>query len=279
MKTYSLILLLVLPFAARAQYYFNELLAAHTIEQRMKTLVEQKVATVTATGYDERGARSRDFNEWQQVQPSTRTWLTQTRNGLNITRMAYRFNEAGRLVSISDSSAGVTSQSEYSYDAQQRIKEVVITVKDSAQEFSNTESHQWTYDAAGKPAKFLRIVDKKDTTEFRFTIDEKGRVADEQLFRRNTGLDQLYYYYNSQDNITDIVRYNKRIKKLLPDFMFEYDEQGRVAQKIATLSTRTSDYIIWRYAYNEQGLKSREALFNKQKEMTGRIDYTYTFFP
>ncbi|MCR6720382.1 MAG: hypothetical protein NVV59_08810 [Chitinophagaceae bacterium] len=279
MKTYSLILLLVIPFVAPAQHYFNELLEAKSIEQRMKVLLDQKVETVTATGFDERGARSRDFNEWQQVHPSTRTWLVQTRNGLSISRTAYRFNTAGRLLSITDSANGVTSLTEYKYDPQNRISEVLINVKDSAQEFSQTESHQWSYDASGSPTRFLRIVDKKDTTEFRLTKDEKGRVADEQLFRRNTGLDQLYYYYNSQDQITDIVRYNKRLKKLLPDFMFEYDEQGRVIQKIATVSTRSSDYIIWRYAYNEHGLKTREALFNKQKEMTGRIEYAYTFLP
>ena len=278
MKAYSLLLALFLPFLAPAQYYFNEWLGASALEQQMKEMLDQKVATVTATGFDERGARSRDFNEWQQVQPASRTWLIQTRNGLAITRMAYRFNEAGKLVSISDTSAGITSQTQYHYDAQQRLSEVQITVTDSAREFNNTELHQWKYDAAGKPVIFLRIVNQQDSTEYRFTTDEKGRVSDEQLFRRNTGLDMLYYYYNSQNLVTDIVRYNKRLKKLLPDFMFEYDEQGRVIQKIATVSTRTSDYITWRYAYNAQGLKSREALFNKQKEMTGRIDYAYTYF-
>lgn len=278
MKAKSLILFLAIPFLAPAQHYYNELVNAKTLEQTMKNLLDAKVATITAAGYDERGARSRDFTELQQVNPQTRTWNIQTRNGLDIVRLAYRFDEAGYLSSITDTSAGIVSVTEYQRDEQKRIKEVAINVKDSAREFDKSERHYWYYDASGRPNRFVRIVNTNDTSEYRFTVDDKGRVADEQLYRRNTGIDPVYYYYNDDNHITDIVRYNKRLKKLLPDFMFEYDEDGRVIQKIATLSTRTSDYIIWRFAFNEQGLKTREALFNKQKELTGRIDYTYTFF-
>lgn len=124
-----------------------------------------------------------------------------------------------------------------------------------------------------------RILNKKDTTEYRLTTDENGRIADEQLYRRNVGVDPVYYYYDDNNRITDIVRYDKQLKKLLPDFMFEYDENDRVIQKIATLSAKTRDYIIWRFAYDSKGLKSKEALFNKQKELTGRIEYTYTYLP
>jgi hypothetical protein len=59
--------------------------------------------------------------------------------------------------------------------------------------------------------------------------------------------------------------------------MFEYDEQDRVVQKITTTSSLNLGYLIWRYIYNEKGLKTKEALFNKDKELTGKIDYNYTF--
>jgi hypothetical protein len=59
--------------------------------------------------------------------------------------------------------------------------------------------------------------------------------------------------------------------------MFEYDESGRVIQKMTVLSSNNPDYLIWRYLYNDKELKTKEALFNKQKEPTGRIEYAYTF--
>jgi hypothetical protein len=59
--------------------------------------------------------------------------------------------------------------------------------------------------------------------------------------------------------------------------MFEYDDSDRVIQKITTTSSRTLGYLIWRYIFDEKGLKTKEALFNDDKELTGKIEYTYTF--
>jgi hypothetical protein len=36
-------------------------------------------------------------------------------------------------------------------------------------------------------------------------------------------------------------------------------------------------YNIWRYIFNEKGLKTKEALFNNDRELTGKIEYSYTF--
>lgn len=77
--------------------------------------------------------------------------------------------------------------------------------------------------------------------------------------------------------MTDIVRYYERLNKLLPDFMFEYDDDNNVIQKLTTLSNQQLGYLIWRYAFNDRGLKSKEALYNKDKMMTGKIEYSYSF--
>jgi hypothetical protein len=55
------------------------------------------------------------------------------------------------------------------------------------------------------------------------------------------------------------------------------DKSGRVIQKITTISINNPDYLIWRYLFNEKGLKTKEALFDKLKELEGRIEYSYTF--
>ena len=89
--------------------------------------------------------------------------------------------------------------------------------------------------------------------------------------------DAVYYYYSDQNMVTDIVRFDKKIKQLLPDVMFEYDENNRVIQRITTLSTTLRDYLIFRYLYNDKGLKTKEAMFGKMKQLKGRIEYAYTF--
>ena len=58
--------------------------------------------------------------------------------------------------------------------------------------------------------------------------------------------------------------------------MFEYDDNDRVIQKITTTSSLHLGYLIWRYQFDENGLKTKEALFNKDKELTGKIEYKYT---
>jgi hypothetical protein len=57
--------------------------------------------------------------------------------------------------------------------------------------------------------------------------------------------------------------------------MFEYDDNNRLIQKITTTSNLNLGYLTWRYLYNEKGLKTKEALFNKEKQLQGRIDYSY----
>lgn len=264
---------------AMSQYYYNDLIGSKDLSARMQALVNGKVRTVTASGIDARGARNADFNEWQEVNAAALSWRISTRNGMNVAKQTYRFNSSWQLLSIADTSGTIRSLTTYTYDAGQRITRIETTVNDSLQDFSETETHVWEYNAQGQPQRIWRILNQKDTTEYRLTTDEQGRVADEQLYRRNTGFDPIYYYYDDNNRITDIVRYDKQLKKLLPDFMFEYDDNDRVIQKIATLSTKTRDYIIWRFAYDSKGLKNKEALFNKQKELTGRIEYNYTYLP
>ena len=58
--------------------------------------------------------------------------------------------------------------------------------------------------------------------------------------------------------------------------MFEYSPANQVIQKI-TVPSNSDNYLIWRYQYNGQGLKTKEVIYNKQKQLTGKIEYAYSF--
>lgn len=279
MKTPLLILSLALFQLANGQYYYNDIVGAKAFGERMKDYVTNKVKTITATGFDKEGAKTSDFNEWQEINAASNILKITTRNGQTVTRQSYQFDPQFRLTTLTDSSGEIRSVTSYQYNNSGNIISIKTATQDadSTSEFSESEEHQWIYNSNGKPEKMWRILNGKDSSEYRLSIDEKGNAADEQQYRRGTGINQVYYYYTDNNQLSDIVRYNARAKRLLPDFMFEYDENGRMIQKITTLSSAKSDYLIWRFAYNANGLKTKEALFTKDKTLTGRIEYQYTF--
>jgi len=268
---------LVFPAVSFCQYYYNDILDARVTGEKMKNYTQQKVNTITATGYDARGAKTTDFNEWQEINAEKRILKITTRNGQQVNRQYYQFDNEFKLTSIVDSSGDIKSYTVYTYDNSGNITSINTTTIDSLQDFNEMVEHQYVYNAAGQPEKLWRIVNGTDSSEYRLSLEENKNVADEQLFRRGVGIDPIYYYYDEKNRLTDIVRFNKKAKKLLPTVMFEYDGADRIIQKMTILSANNPDYLIWRYLYNEKGLKTKEALFNKQKELTGRIEYAYTF--
>lgn len=279
MKNILLSVTLLLSICLHAQYYYNDIIGTQDINGKMKIYNAAKVQSVTAAGYDAGGKKTTDFNEWQDVQSGGSVLKITTRNGQSVTRIYYQFDNKTRLLNARDSSGDIQSITTYNYDAGDRLVAIKTSTSDLKQDFNEAEERQWQYTPAGKPEKMRRILNGKDTTEYLFTLDEKGNVADEQLLRRAVGIDPVYYYYDDNNRLTDIVRYNKKVKQLLPDIMFEYDDSKRTIQKTIVLSTNTRDYIMWLYIHDDKGLKTKEALFNKDKELRGRIEYTYTFTP
>ena len=277
MKNILLTIALFSPFTTFCQYFYNDITDARIIGERMKTYTNQKVKTITATGFDSRGIKTTDFNEWQEIDTEKKIVKITSRNGQQVSRQYYQFDDQYRLTGIKDSSGDIKSSTVYSYDKNNNIILIETSIKDSLQDFTEIIAHQYQYNPEGKPVKLLRLINGKDSSEYRFTLDDKGNVADEQLYRRNAGMDPVYYYYDDKNRLTDIVRYNKKAKRLLPSILFEYDDSNRIIQKTTVLSSNNPDYLIWRYIFNEKGLKIKEALFNKQKELTGRIEYAYTF--
>jgi YD repeat-containing protein len=274
MKNLFCLILLTLFFKADAQYYYKDLIAASEITQLKKTYTDNNIKKVRSTGFTPNGDAYADYNETQDHDALNRQLKITTNADQDITSLIYKFDDAGRIESVTDSSAPAKSVSNYKYDQSGRLVEINNTMTDSLQTYTQTEKHVWNY-SNDKPEKMWRIINKTDSMEVRFIRDEKGNIIEEQNFKKARMVDQVYYYYDDKNRLTDIVRYNTKAKKLLPDFMFEYDDNNRVIQKITTTSNQNIGYLIWRYLYNEKGLKTKEALYNKEKKLMGRIDFFY----
>lgn len=295
MKTILALLTFLYSFASQGQYYYNDIIGTLETNRQMKTYLANKVRTVSVTGFDQRGAKTADFSEFQEIKENGTILKTSTFNNLNKTVLYSKFDNEGRLVRTTDSSTVIGSSTTYEYDANGRITRVQNSTKDSANDFNQVETHLWIYNAAGKPERMWRIINNTDSIEIRFTPDEQGNPGDERTFKKGVETTQyysyydeekklkfvqtgaIYYYYDEQNRLSDVVRFNLKANRLLPDFMFEYDDKDRVIQKITTTANLKLGYLIWRYIFDEKGLKTKEALFNNEKQLTGKIEYSYTF--
>ncbi|HSU27008.1 MAG TPA: RHS repeat domain-containing protein [Chitinophagaceae bacterium] len=277
MKSTLLIFLSLCSITLQAQYYYRDIIGTEKTNRQMKTYLNNKVQKVSSIGMDPSGRPNTEFSELQEVKENGLGLKVTTRNTGSLNIFYNRFDPSGRLISIEDSSSDIQSTTTYIYDAMGRISIVRNSIRDTANDFTQTESHNWIYGANGKPSGMWRIINNTDSLEIRFVPDSSGNVGDEKTMKHGLETGVIYYYYDNRNRLTDIVRYNTKAKKLLPDIMFEYDDQDHVIQEITTTSSLNLNYLIWRYAFNDKGLKTKEALFNNDKEMTGKIEYTYTF--
>ena len=120
----------------------------------------------------------------------------------------------------------------------------------------------------------LLIKNNTDTTVIDFAKDEQGNIAEEHWKKKGRQIETYFYYYNIQRQLTGVVRFNLKAQRLLPDYLFEYDENGTLTQ-LTQVPQGSADYMVWKYTYLPNGLKQNELLFNKQKQPIGRIEYSY----
>jgi YD repeat-containing protein len=276
MKKLPILALLLFFFQANSQYYYKDIVGAADIARQMQSYVASNVKKVTATGITPTGQAATEYGETHEILGNGKMLKIITRINQTVSSILYTFDDAGQLISTVDSAAGVRGMITYTYDANGKIISItnITTDADSSGDFSQTEVHNYVY-KDGKFDKMWRIINGQDSLEVRFAVDEAGNVIEERRFKSRVLPDPIYYYYDDKGRLTDIVRFNYKANRLLPDFLFEYDDSDRVIQKISTTSGGNLGYLTWRYLFNEKGLKTKEALFDKDKKLQGRIDYTY----
>jgi len=264
---------LLIGFALHAQYYYKDIVGTKESSDLIKTYQKAGVSRVNVASYDADNTRNDNFLVAQTFSKPHATLRTTTHDGDNPESVLTSFaDSAGRVIKTIDSSANLVSVTEYSYDNAGRLTVMKNVSTDTAKSLTETELHQWEY-KDGLPARMLRIVNGTDTTYVDFKVDG-GNVVEERSTRRGVAEEPVYYYYNNQNRMTDIVRFNNKAKRLLPEYMFEYAADGKLIQKI-TVPANSSEYLIWRYQYDTAGLKTKEAIYDRNKQLNGRIEYQY----
>jgi hypothetical protein len=107
-----------------------------------------------------------------------------------------------------------------------------------------------------------------------FVSDANGNIIEENVERNNITDKKYYYYYDDKNRLTDIVHYNERAQRLLPNYMFEYNALNQPQQMIST-EEGGNNYFIWKYTYNDKNLRQTEKCFSKERRLLGTIEYEY----
>ncbi|HYH14470.1 MAG TPA: hypothetical protein VD794_04595 [Flavisolibacter sp.] len=276
MKQFLLSCLLFSGISVSAQYYYKDVIGTNETAAIIKLYQQHKVNRVVLNSFDGDGTKSDAFYVEQSFSPAANTLKTITRSGITLESVLTTYlNSNGQVAKTVDSSSGLVSTSIYTYNNEGLLINVNQSSIDTSNNFSQFEEHQWQYEN-GKVSRLLRIKNRKDTAIIIFKLDNAGNVSEEQSTRNGIASDPVYYYYDDQNRLTDIVRYNNKVRKLLPEYMFEYSGSNQVIQKI-TVPSNSSDYLIWRFQYDNRGLKIKEAIYNKQKQLNGKIEYVYSF--
>ncbi len=270
------ILFLLLAGNCFAQHYYKDLLVAAASSKKHQVQRINKVKSIKFLSFDAENNPIEGFSSDQQINRDfSEVVITTTSSLTGTNRNISQFNGKDLLIKTVDTTEGSSTTVNYEYDNNNKISKITnITVSTGG--FVIKEVHLWAYRDDGKPLRMLKIKNDKDTTQVEFVIDEQGNVVEEKSILRGRSLPTIYYYYEDR-NLTDIVKYNIAAKRLLPDYVFEYEEKDRLASMLV-VPEEGSDYQKWYYSYDEDGLKILDACYSKTKQLIGRIEYQYEYY-
>ncbi len=268
-------LLIAVSSGVNAQYFYKDIWTNQQLTKDFSILKNENVRTVVVKSFEDDGEPSQDFfcerkidRNFTKSETVTRSIITQQ------SLLVSYYNERGWLIKTVDSTQTSLSRVEYTYDNKGHIIMVTNFTKANDENGGITETHQYTYNAAGKPEKMIRKKNNSDVSTVNFTIDDKGNIIDEEEIIRGVKGRKYFYYYDDKNRLTDVVHYNDRAKRLLPDYMYEYNQSGQIKQMIST-EDNISNYFTWKYTYNDQRLRESEKCYSKEKRLLGSIQYEY----
>ena len=269
------VLLVMITHFAHAQYYYKDIVSNKQAQAEKAVLQQQKIRTIAVHSFEGDKTPSEGFfcekkisKDYSRMETYTRSYTT------GKALLTSYYNEQGLLIQSTDSSDLTVSTSFYNYNAGGDITSIVSNSHSADEDFTTAlkEEHQYKYNDKRRPVQMLRIKNNKDSVLIDFVLDEHGNVTDEIEPGKNGH--HYYYYYDDKNRLTDIVKFNVVLGKLMPDFTFEYNSSNQVTQMVAVDEGVNRNYYTWKYVYND-GVKIIEKCFSKENDLLGYFEYEY----
>jgi YD repeat-containing protein len=273
----GLFLFLATSMPALAQYYYRDIIVPRQTMQKWSAYKENRVRNVRLSSFEASGKSTPGFDCNQVISDDFSTITTFTKSSLSSpTTLTAYYDNKGLLRKTIDTSDTYQSTTTYDYDELGRVLTIINNALETDNQVSHTESHVWSYRSDGKPAGMIKIMNSGDTTRVNLVLDNKGNVIEEHPVRQGVNLPVVFYYYDSSNSLTDVVRFNEKARRLLPDYIFEKNSRGQM-KTMLFLPPGTGEYQKWIYEYYNNGLEKMESCFNKRNELLGKIEYQYDF--
>jgi YD repeat-containing protein len=268
------IFLLLTAHSAKNQYYYKDIALSRQNQENWKSLRDQKAREVDIVSIDANNQPTPGFICKQKISSDFSSISTFTKSAdIPESTVTTYYSPNGRLVRTVDTSDTYKSTTEYSYNDAGELSSLLNNSVETDNHIVATEKHLWIYEGATLK-QMIKIKGESDTTIVNLEKDEKGNIIEERPVRAGQKLPSIYYYYDNDGQLTDIVRYNQKAGRLLPDYVFEYNA-GHISSMLFVPSGST-DYQKWIYSYNPNGLKESETCYDKKRQVVVKINYSYT---
>ena len=269
-----LTIILIPSFPVNAQYYYKDIMSNQQLNKEFSILKKEQIKVIKLKSFEDDNEPSEDFfcekkinNAYSQSEMLSKSYIT----GQSL--LVTNYNADGRVIKTTTNTPTTTNIVEYEYDSDGRLSMIKSITTADGDASGITETHEYFYDGKGKLQKMLRKKNSTLISTINFITDDKGNLIEEDAAGGNNDK-RYYYYYDDQNRLTDGVHFNERAQKLLPDYMFEYNEFDLPKQMI-TIDETASNYFIWKYAYTDKKLPEIQKCFSKEKRLLGTIEYEY----
>ena len=256
-----------------AQFLYRDLISVGQANEEMATYKKAGIKNIKIKSLEPNGEESEGFFCEKKISKDFKKTSLYTRTGNEgKSLMESFFNKEGLLIKTYDSSEIVVSRNEFFYDNNNRLSSTLSYSKSNDDDFVNeiTEAHVYRYNEDGIPVSMLRIKNQTDTIIILFSPDENNNVGIEKETKNGS---KYYYYYDENKRLTDIGHTNEFKQRLVADYVFEYNEEGKISS-MTTTEDGNDNFTVWKYDY-ENHLKVKERIFDRNGMLMGKIIYEY----
>lgn len=261
--------------SAAAQYYYNDILNINKSNEEYNRLRKANYKIVTLESFEADDSPSEGFFCERKLNADYSESVMVSKSNVTGEAELKSMYQNGRLEKTVSTTTGVTNITQISYDSIGRIQSIAVSTSGNADSSLFVEERAYEYGSDGKLKMMTRTKNGKVVSLISFKYDDAGNLMEETPDRPATDR-RFYYYYDDKNRLTDVVRFNERAKRLLPDYMFLYSEDrpGFISQMI-TVDESAQGYLVWRYAYTAEGLPEIQKCYSKDKQLVGTIQYEY----
>ena len=258
-----------------AQYYYKDIWNLSQLHHEFEIVKSQRIRAINIKSFENTGEQSDGFRCQKKIKNDyLQSEMISNSNITGESLLVTDYDSDGKITGTTDNTPTTVSRTTYEYDGEGRLALVKISTKADDDTTAIIETREYKYSNDKLPTEMIRKKNNVSVTTIEFLKDDNGNIVEENVISTKTTDRKYYYYYNEQNRLTDVVHFNELAGKLLPDYIYEYDDEGRPAQMLSASETG-NNYFIWRYNYNDKNLRESEICYSKEKKFLGRIVYEY----